>query len=1109
MSRWRTLKLRENPTRSGARIDNDAGTGTVTVNNSKFIDNGDGGDDGLYISSQGNVTLLNVIATGNKGDGVEINNTPGSLEATVQILSTGLGKNVFTSNTGTGLRIYSEGNVSLDNITADTNGYGTYIENQNSTTNAVVTLTGANSFSNNTSNGLYVRSKGAITLSNVTANGSTNDSGAFLDNDEIGAVGGVTINGTNSFSGNNDYGLSIDSRGAVNLNNITADGNKTATGVYVENCNYSSGACQGSGDVTLTGTLNFTNNGNGGDDGLFVSSSGNVTMADVVATGNKGDGVQVTNYYSTTSAAVTINGTNVFTGNNGTGLLIDSKGNVSLNNVTTNTNTANGVNIENYTSTSNAIVTITGANSFSGNTNDGLYVNSKGAINLSSATANGNTNGNGAYLMNDYVDAVGEVTLNGSNSFNSNYNSGLVIDTRGAVSLANITADGNTRGTGAYIDNCAWLNSTFGCQGSGDVMLTGTLVFTNNGNGGDRGLYVNSNGNVSMANVTATGNNGNGVEINNMSNTTSTTSATVTIGGTNVFTGNSGYGLLINSKGNVDLNNLTADTNNYGTYIYNNTSTTNAIVTLTGANSFSGNTYEGLYIYSKGAINLSNITANGNTNGNTSGTGAYLRNDYTGAVGGVTVTGTNSFSGNDASGLVIDSRGAVSLTNVIADSNIYGNGVNIENCNLSSGVCLGSGDVTLTGTLVFTNNGDNDDGLYINTGGNVTMADVTATGNGDEGVQISNTSSASNAFVQISGTKNIFTGNTGYGLYVNSKGAIIASNITADGSTTVGGAYLDNEETGAVGGVTLTGSNSFSSNDDYGLQVYSLGAVSLNNITANNNVTQYGAYIYNGGTSASGDVTITGANSFSGNDDYGLQVYSKGAVNLNNITADNNVTQYGVNIDNDNTGAVGDVTINGTSSFSGNDDYGLQIYSRGEVNLENITADGNKTQNGTYVDNDAGTGGVTINGTNSFSGNGNDGNDDGLYITSQGNILLNNITADSNKNYGAYITNTASSSGATVTIDGFKFSNTALNSFSNNANDGLVIRSDGTVQLNEIAANGNGTGSGDRGADIDNSSGNGDVSITGYHNSFSNNAGPGSDIDSQGQYRPVLRHHQQ
>ena len=187
-----------------------------------------------------------------------------------------------------------------------------------------VQIGGTNDFSGNGSTGLNVLSRGAITLSNIVANNSVNDTGAYLFNDYAGSSGGVTITGSNSFSGNNDSGLVINLRGAVGLTNITADGNKTATGVYIENCNYSSGACQGSGDVLLTGTLVFTNNGNN-DDGLYISTSGNVSMADVTATGNKDEGVEIYNYRSTSNAFVQIAGTNVFTGNTGNGLYVDLK----------------------------------------------------------------------------------------------------------------------------------------------------------------------------------------------------------------------------------------------------------------------------------------------------------------------------------------------------------------------------------------------------------------------------------------------------------------------------------------------------------------------------------------------------------------------------------------------------------------------------------------------------------------------------------------------------------------------------------------------------------------------------------------------------------------
>ena len=140
------------------------------------------------------------------------NNTASSVSSTVQVLGT----NAFTGNTGDGLNIRSDGNITLNNITANANlDDGVEINNASSGTNAAVTITGTNSFSSNAGDGLLVTSKGAITLSNITANNNVADNGVVLDNDETGAAGGVTINGTNTFNGNDNSGLSIASRGAV------------------------------------------------------------------------------------------------------------------------------------------------------------------------------------------------------------------------------------------------------------------------------------------------------------------------------------------------------------------------------------------------------------------------------------------------------------------------------------------------------------------------------------------------------------------------------------------------------------------------------------------------------------------------------------------------------------------------------------------------------------------------------------------------------------------------------------------------------------------------------------------------------------------------------
>jgi hypothetical protein len=717
----------------------------------------------------------------------------------------------------------------------------------------------------------------------------------------------------------------------VTLENVEIKNNTDSVGAYIDND-------ESTGSVTVNNS-EFINNGNN-DDGLEIVAMGNVSLLNVIATDNGDEGVQINNIASSVSATVQVLGTNVFTGNTGDGLNIRSDGAISLNNVTADTNLDNGIDIDNTSGTTNAAFTITGTNSFSGNTNNGMNVLSEGAITLSNITANGNTLGTGAYLMNDYVGAGG-VTITGVNSFNNNYNSGLVIDTRRTVSLDNVIANGNTRGDGVNIDNCSWGGSALGCLGSGDVTLTGAPVFTNNGNGGDRGLYVYSNGNVSMADVTAIGNKGNGVEINNTSNTASTTSATVQISGTNVFTGNTGTGLLIDSKGNVSLNNVTAGANTgIGVDIENQTGTTSATVMLTGSNVFVGNTGNGLSIRSKGAIGLSNITANGSIND----TGAYLRNDYTGAVGGVTMDGANSFSGNNDFGLQIDSNGAVNLLNVIANGNITGAGVGIENCNWTGSACLGSGGVTLAGTLQFTNNGNdgNDDGLNVSSGGNVSMADVTATGNKDEGVDINNTTSSASATVQIGGT-NVFTGNVGTGL-----------------------------------------------------RIFSDGNVDLNNVTAGAN-TGEGIRIENQSSTTNAAVTLTGTNNFTGNTSNGMYVISKGAITLSNVIATGSLADSGVILDNDETGAVGGVTVTG-STFNQNYDDGLNIRSRGLITLMDVVANQNRLD-GANISNDVGSSAAGANVfvvRSTFNSNG----DDGLYASSNLNVTLINVTAQSNRGDG-------------------------------------------------------------------------------------------------------------
>jgi hypothetical protein len=97
----------------------------------------------------------------------------------------------------------------------------------------------------------------------------------------------------------------------------------------------------------------------------------------------------------------------------------------------------------------------------------------------------------------------------------------------------------------------------------------------------------------------------------------------ITLTGNNTFNNNSYYGLVASSRGKISVNNLEAsyngsDQNNYyyyyggnGAQLYNQKNGSGADISLTGNNSFIGNSYQGLTIYSQGNIDVSNLTVSG------------------------------------------------------------------------------------------------------------------------------------------------------------------------------------------------------------------------------------------------------------------------------------------------------------------------------------------------------------------------------------------------------------------------------------------------------------------------------------------------------------------
>ena len=190
------------------------------------------------------------------------------------------------------------------------------------------------------------------------------------------------------------------------------------------------------------------------------------------------------------------------------------------------------------------------------------------------------------------------------------------------------------------------------------------------------GIAIYSKGVVSVSNVT----------VNNtiskigllIENQTSSSSPAVTITNSE-FNLNNWSGVTVKSKGTITLTNVTSTNsqNSYSGVILDNIYGTSSGVTIRSSLAstyyeFSKNTGTGIEIYSKGAVSVSNVIAEGNI------AGIYIRNQI--ADSDMPVSITNSmFNLNNQSGIDIGTRGAVSLTNTGAKDNINGYGVTITN----------------------------------------------------------------------------------------------------------------------------------------------------------------------------------------------------------------------------------------------------------------------------------------------------------------------------------------------------------------------------------------------------------------------------------------------
>jgi hypothetical protein len=269
---------------------------------------------------------------------------------------------------------------------------------------------------------------------------------------------------------------------------------------------------------------------------------------------------------------------------------------------------------------------------------------------------------------------------------------------------------------------------------------------------------------------------------------------------------NAGSGVFVGAVGNIDSENLSAESNTLsGADI-----SAGGYVSLVGLNVFSTNQGSGLYAESTGgSLYAENINSSDN--------------DADGAVligsDSVTLAGSNIFDGNGLSG------GTVESTNSFVDAeDISASGNGTFGASLTAGT-----DVTLNLAYLDGNDGT---GLYVESGGTITLTDITSVNNGAGGVFGNGAEVYGSGDLSLLGV-NEFSGNHNHGFLSDVGGNVLAENITATGNGT--GGYGPGAEFITSGTFSLTGTNVFSMNSADGLIVDAAGNISILNIDSTNN----------------------------------------------------------------------------------------------------------------------------------------------------------------------------------------------------------------------------------------------------------------------------------
>jgi autotransporter-associated beta strand protein len=403
-----------------------------------------------------------------------------------------------------------------------------------------------------------------------------------------------------------------------------------------------------SSDLRITGasvTMESLNVDNGGSYTIRNATSGstnrNLTLGNSAGFTNVFSGGANDLIYLTGNSSLTIQGPNTDGGSGVLNLVLASSGNFNIGSGSTLTiSSVISGSGQSITKTGGGVLTLSGANTYSG----GTTLNA-GTLQLGASSTGSVTNGpvgtgtltlNGGTLSSDVGDFIttrsiaNAITFGGDVTFGTNTNfgalafsgAGTLTGNRTLTFVADVTYSGNIGESGGSFGITKNGSGTLKLSGfntySGGTTVNAGLVWLNSSgalgsssgsltvNGGIVDLGGNS---ISVGNLTGSG----GTIWNNLN--ASNTTATLTIGTNNTGGGNY-QGVITNNNGATNG-------------ILALTKTGSATITLSGANTYSGGT----------AVNGGTLLVN-NTSGSGTGTGAVTVNNG-GTLGGAgTISGT-------------------------------------------------------------------------------------------------------------------------------------------------------------------------------------------------------------------------------------------------------------------------------------------------------------------------------------------------------------------------------------------------------------------------------------------------------------------------------------